>query len=357
MQPLFRDDPGQLSIERDGPLDCLMTIFRYTDGAVASTALFVYIIAGLSLSLTLSLWLSDVSILILSLLGFLGLCIYCAHLLVLCAYLAHECMHNTVFKRPHHNNRLGAILLWVLGAAYLPYGDLKTKHLRHHTERRDVLAVNYRQRLQRNPLLYRLVLCAQWLHVPAVEVYTHWLSMTAPFYLSGKAHLRGRIIIVALSRCLLFAVLIWLNPLALAVLLVAELLCYLVLGFMDAYQHTYTVEIEVSDEKTATPFDRQFEEEHTYTNLISARWPWLNLFVLNFCYHNVHHWKSGEPWYRLPTLHRQRYSGECRNTISLPNQLKNYHKYRTIRINPNVNQADGDMQVLGAAGVSFLVGV
>ena len=46
--------------------------------------------------------------------------------------------------------------------------------------------------------------------------------------------------------------------------------------------------------------DRQYEEDNTYSNLLSTRYPWLNLLVLNFCYHNVHHNKPSEPWYRLP---------------------------------------------------------
>jgi fatty acid desaturase len=51
--------------------------------------------------------------------------------------------------------------------------------------------------------------------------------------------------------------------------------------------------------------DRVYEQAHTFSNPLSLRHPWVNLFVLNFGYHNAHHAKPTTPWFRLPALHRE----------------------------------------------------
>ena len=56
---------------------------------------------------------------------------------------------------------------------------------------------------------------------------------------------------------------------------------------MDAFQHIYQVRINLDEEKVYPEFDRDYEEAHTWSNLLSEKHPWLNLLVLNFCYHNV----------------------------------------------------------------------
>ena len=64
--------------------------------------------------------------------------------------------------------------------------------------------------------------------------------------------------------------------------------------------------------------DLRYEYENTYSNLLSERWRWLNLLVLNFPYHNAHHVRPGVPWYRLPALHRSLYGEKDRQVIRLP---------------------------------------
>lgn len=339
-----------------------MTIYRYRDGALANTTLIIFIVAGLITTIILSRWITHwlaeqnfwASYLMVLLPAGL-LILFLAQVLVLAAYLAHECMHNTLFKMPKYNDHLGAVLTWLLGAAYQPYAVLKEKHLRHHTERRDVLAIDYRQRLSRSPALFACIKFLQWCHLPAAELYTHSLSFLSPFILPQKRHLRLRVLMVAISRLAFYVLLYQISWLLLTVYIIALVLCIAVLGFMDAYQHTYTLELSLEQPKTRSPFNRDYEEQHTFTNLISTRYPWLNLAVLNFCYHNAHHWKSGEPWYRLPNLHRQRYGDSSENYIPFGKQLTCYHRYRTQRIRANLNQADS--AAIGAAGVSFLVGV
>ena len=54
--------------------------------------------------------------------------------------------------------------------------------------------------------------------------------------------------------------------------------------------------------------------------------------MLNFCYHNVHHQKPSEPWYRLPALHDKCYPHGCQQLVPLPKQLANFRRYRMERI-------------------------
>jgi fatty acid desaturase len=121
---------------------------------------------------------------------------------------------------------------------------------------------------------------------------------------------------------------------------------------MDAFQHSYDIHYRLLGPQLKPARDRLYEEEHTYTNLLSTKYPLANLLVLNFSYHNVHHQKPNEPWYRLPQLHRKLYADGCAQIVPLSQQLAHFHRYRIDRI----HHADS-AKVTGADGVSFLVGI
>ena len=83
-----------------------------------------------------------------------------------------------------------------------------------------------------------------------------------------------------------------------------------VLRFADAYQHTYEA-FAVLEDGGKLPEDkrrdRSYEQQNTYSNVVSERWPALNLLLLNFSFHNAHHEKPVAPRYRLPKLHAELY--------------------------------------------------
>lgn len=136
-------------------------------------------------------------------------------------------------------------------------------------------------------------------------------------------------------------------------LVIAAYLIFLrVLGFMDAFQHIYEVRLNLDEENNTQEFDRDYEEKHTWSNLLSEKHEWINLLVLNFCYHNVHHYRPGEPWCRLPRQHAEKYSAN-QPTLALNKQLQDFHRYRSQRL----LQVRYDDVNYGAAGVSFLAGV
>jgi len=326
-----------------------MTVFRYKDAILPNTLLCVYSIAIIALIFIL-----------LPTANFVVWCVatlLLVHWLVLVAYFVHELMHGTVFKSQQWNKRLGAILCWLLGAGYSRYDDLKDKHLRHHTERMDVLALDYQVFLQQHPLLKRCVMALHKAYLPGLEWLSRILGMMSPFFIDAKKTQRGRVVLVLLSRLVFFAALAAIGWSVLLAYWVANLLCMLVLGFMDCYQHTFEVKLSLTDKRSAPTLSRDYEELHTYTNLVSARWPLFNLLVLNFCYHNVHHWRSGEPWYRLPQLHAERYPQGTEQVVPLTEQVGNYVRYRVERILPASETQQIPTEKLGATGVSFLVGV
>jgi len=287
-----------------------------------------------------------------------------AHTLVWSAYLLHDCAHHAVFAAPTANDRLGGLLSCLNGACLASYARLKKKHLRHHADRLDVVTFDYRAVLKDAPAWVRhLVLVLEWAYVPAVELLMHGFVIAMPFQCGTRGE-RLRIMLLMVVRIAMFATLALISIKALLLYAVAYLIFLHVLRFMDAFQHTY--EIFVSPSAIPAPPDprrtRRYEYENTYSNLVSVRWPWLNLLVLNFPYHNAHHTQTGAPWYRLPALHRALYGDRDPQVIPSRTLLANYHRHRVARIlacDYGAVEADGARAsgFVGAVGVSFLTAV
>lgn len=133
------------------------------------------------------------------------------------------------------------------------------------------------------------------------------------------------------------------------------------LNLDDAFHHTFD-QYFVDDEQAEVPMegkDRVYEQANTWSNVVSARHPWLNWLTLNFGYHNAHHEKVAVPWYRLPQLHRELYGEQSRELMDWPELLRTFHRNRIRRVldddygavGEGSNRADG---FVGAHGVSFL---
>ena len=339
----MRDDPRILHMPR---------LLRYHDGFVPNTLALGYGLAGYAGGLLLIT--SD------SILPALTGVFLLAHALVIAAYLLHECAHNTIFRDNRLNARLGAILSWLVGSAYGDYDGIRHKHFRHHVDRADIVAFDFRGYLHRHPGLLRTIQALEWAYVPAVDLLMHALVLILPFVLPSRRPNRRRVVLVLASRVLFFALLAAVSPWALLLHGLAYLLFLHVLRFMDVHQHTYPLFETLEGDRDAAQvrFDRAHEERNTYSNLVSTRHPWLNLLTLNFGYHNAHHARPTEPWYRLPALHRQLY-GESLTDRVLPvsRLLASYHRHRVARV-LNADEPDGRITdpagFIGVVGVSFL---
>lgn len=333
--------------------------YKYPDALLPNSLAFAYAFGGYALGLLLitrdSLWLNAGGVLLL------------AHAMIIAAYLVHECGHNTLFATNEGNARMGRVLMWLCGGSYCTYEDIRQKHFRHHVDRADVVAFDYRPKLAQYPCTVKILHALEWLYIPAFDLLMHVLVIVLPFTYEPRFKRRGHVLRMLLARGLFFGALAWYAPKVLLLYPLAYLLMLHVLRFMDAFQHTYDVDDRLDQPRPAViPHDAAYEHRNTFTNLHSVKHPWLNLFTLNFGYHNVHHDKPVQPWYRLPALQKELYGeGDDPTGQSLPfaNQLRAYHRHRVHRL-LNADPADMGLEkvplaergrdFIGVDGVSFL---
>ena len=285
-----------------------------------------------------------------------------AHSMIIAAYLLHDCGHNAIFKSAQHNAYLGYALNWITGSCYGRYEDIRYKHMRHHVDNCDPVSFDYRTFLRKHPMLERLVFALEWAYIPAVEFMMHGMLILAPWFLPSKSKQKARVARVVVIRGALLIAVAAVSLKALFLYALAQMLLLTVLRFMDCYQHNYEVVFNLDDPQAKFPYrgDAKFEQANTYSNLLSHQWPWINLLVLNFCYHNAHHEKPVLGWYRLPALHREMGDALVPQTLSFWDQAKCFHRYRLQRIyaedygNDEVKASVEAGKAVGVDALSFL---
>ena len=331
--------------------------FRHPDGALPNTLALAYALAGYAGGL----WLMATA----SWPWALAATLWFAHALIISAYLFLEFAHGTVFLKPEVNTRGGVLMTWLTGSCYARYEHLRRKHMRHHVDRADVISLDTKTLLQSSPAWVRRgVLALEWAYVPAVELLMHAYVIALPFLNSQRSADRGRVLAILVIRGSAFAALAVVAPRALLLYGIAYLIMITVLRFADAFQHTYDAYAILESEQVPADKlrDKAYEQANTYSNLASLRWPWLNLLLLNFPFHNAHHEKPTAPWYRLPALHHELYGDAPAQAIPMAKLLLPFHRHRVTRVladdygevDPRADHATG---FVGAVSVSFLTAV
>ena len=255
------------------------------------------------------------------------------HAMVIAAYMVHECSHNTVFISNRDNARLGEALLWVVGSNYGTYEDIRYKHFRHHVDNDDVVWFDYEVFFKRHPLVLYITKALEWCYIPAHCLIMHFVTMLSGFLIPERRDQRGRNLFVILLRGGLFLLLCLLSPKAGLLYVLAYMMMVTVLRFMDSLEHDYPYRLNLyTDEPSPHKGDLGWEQEHTFSPVISLRVDCLNWLVLNFGYHIAHHAKPTTPWFRLPDLHRELFGNREDGIIPFRAQLKIFHKYRINRI-------------------------
>jgi fatty acid desaturase len=289
-----------------------------------------------------------------------------AHGMVIAAYLIHECGHNTVFRRNAHNATLGTALTWLCGAAYGTYEDIRYKHFRHHVDNDDVVWFDYEAFFKRHPLIYRATVALEYIYIPAHDLLMHFIMVFCSFIIPERIDQRRRNVTVIVVRGGVFFALVWLSPKVALLYAIAYMLMMTVLRFMDSLQHDYGYHLNLfTDERSGRKGDLEWEQLHTFSNVISFNHVWPNWLVLNFGYHNAHHARPTTPWYELPALHRELFGDNPENVIPLWPQLKLFHRYRHYRIfhdAPGLPDVEGrdflraarEAKVTGGNAASFL---
>jgi fatty acid desaturase len=231
--------------------------------------------------------------------------------------------------------------------------------MRHHTDRADVVAFDFRAILLRHPLRLKTLQALEWAWIPAVDLYMHGLVLTLPFLQADRRALRARVLTVLLVRVGLFALLALVSLKALLLYALAYLLFLHLPRFMDVHQHTYELTESLAAVRAPLPDgrDRAYEERNTFSNPVSLRHPWLNLLWLNFGYHNAHHVHPTTPWYALPALHRELYGDSCAQALPFAALVRAYARHRVARVlnaDPPDMRVDVPQDFVGVVGVSFL---
>jgi fatty acid desaturase len=279
------------------------------------------------------------------------------HSLVTATNLAHEFIHGNIFKDRAANAWWGQLMTHLNGACYAPWKNLSDFHLNHHLDRADVVrfdAVGYMQQIP--PGLRSIYVALEWLYFPILEMDLRWRIILDPWLDRDKRSRSGRNLLLMLYRTLAFGVLAWVSLKAVLLYFIAYVCFVNVMRFMDAFQHTYEY---VLVGQTLHKRDRAYEQANTFSNLVSVRYPWLNLLFLNFGYHNAHHHNMSCPWHELPELHSKLYGNSDLNVIPLSQLVFNYHSFRIDRLfngQGEVNTA-AEMDLnnfIGGVTVSFL---
>ena len=330
----------------------MTALWRESEGALPNTLALAYATLGWLASFTLmaaeAWWWNAFGVLL------------CTHTMVIAAYLVHEAAHYTLFASPAINRLAGETVNFVAGSAYASFERIRHMHLRHHRDRADVTCFDVREFLQTHAAIRRMVCALEWAYVPAVEIIMHLQVIVRPFVVpSQRKHLPRAAAMLAL-RVGLLASLASVSVKALVLYGISYWCLITTLNFFDAFHHTF--EQYFADADAPVPMngrDRAYEQANTFSNVISARRPWLNLLTLNFGYHNAHHERAAVPWYRLPSLHAELFGDSPRELMPLTQLLRTFHANRLRRIleegygevGNGPNRADG---FVGAHGVSFL---
>jgi fatty acid desaturase len=281
------------------------------------------------------------------------------HTLVWSAYLIHELMHGNLFRQPEWNAWLGQIMIFLNGSCYCRYHALAGNHLAHHKNRADFSPFSIPVFLRSLPKpILQIIVALEWCYFPALNFILRWIAALSPFLGEKRRDERLRNALLLVIRGGLFTALAIYSPRALVLYFLAYICFINILRFVDCFQHTYTVfQLGQSMPKYAL----EHEENNTFSNLISRRWAWLNLLLLNFGYHNAHHRVMRCPWYLLPKLDLELYPRDYRQYLTLPELVGNYHHFRIQRLFEGQGQVeDGDRGLnidhfIGGIGVSFLI--
>lgn len=282
-----------------------------------------------------------------------------SHSLICSAYLSHELMHSTIFATRQANAAWGTVMLWLNGGCYATFQELALRHIAHHVDRVDFSSFDLAATIRSLPTLLRQgVLVLEWLYIPVISFWVQWRSIISPFRNPARRQQRRQVLLTLLIRGALFTMLAIASPKALILYFLAYVVMVTVLRWQDAFQHTY----EVFPVGSSLPKrDRQHEQANTFSTNLSKRFPWLNLLLLNFGYHNAHHEVMKCPWHSLPELDRALFAGDEVHYVPLSQLLLSYHRFRVSRIfsgqgiavDPQGNPTPDTFY--GAVGVSFLV--
>lgn len=217
-----------------------------------------------------------------------------AHSLLVASVFIHEFIHGSVFKSQLLNIFWGRVMMHLNGACYATWKQISEHHINHHVYITDFIPFDYANVKKWSPWLRKTIQVLEWLYIPAFEYLIRLEIITSPFTNPRKHHLRKRTLFIFAYRMAIFALLAFASLKAFLLYTLAYFCFVSMMRFVETFHHTfvYTVQGE-----TPVKQNRAYEQKNTFSNVVSVRYPWLNLLYLNFGYHNAHHYNMRCPWY------------------------------------------------------------
>jgi len=315
-------------------MNSIIKIFHEPQGLYFHGAALLYGVAGYVAGLfglfSESLWINA------------GATILLGHAMTICAYMIHECGHNTVFRSNEANARLGRFLNWICGTAYGTFEDIRYKHFRHHMDNDDAVWFMCDEFFEQHPKLVQWIRFLEWFYIPAHDMVMHFITVFGAFIIPHRKDQRLRNAVVIIVRGGLFFAVLFIYPKAAVLYLVAYMIMMHILRFKDGLQHDYDGNPTLFVEDPPSRFGgRATEQAHTFSNPECLRYDWPNYLTLCFGFHNAHHKRPTVPWYRLPAYHREQFGTDPEKVIPLASQLSMYHRYRVQRVTHSGGELDG----------------
>ena len=239
----------------------------------------------------------------------------------------------------------------------------------HHRDRADTVEFDYRAFVARFRGLKAAVLALEWAFVPATELLMHARTALSPLAwpdspLHRASTCAGLLAVAALH----WRLLVQGGFVAVAAYFFSTCGLIHVLSYHDCFAHTYTVVDPTQRGYRPGPADRSaaYEEANTYSTVVSASMPWLNVLTLHFGLHNAHHRSTGTPWHQLPALHAKLYGARldaCPQLLTWRQLRHTWVRNRLRRVleedygcvHPGAGLAPQRVKdFVGSLGVSFL---
>ncbi len=270
-----------------------------------------------------------------------GATLLLGHAMTICAYMIHECGHNTVFRSNDTNAKLGRFLNWICGTSYGTFEDIRYKHFRHHMDNDDAVWFMCDEFLDKHPRLVEWIRFLEWFYIPAHDMIMHFITVFTAFIIPQRKEQKLRNVLVILIRGGVFFTVLIYYPKAALLYLLAYMIMMHILRFKDGVQHDYDGNPTLFEEEPESRYGgRPTEQAHTFSNPECLEYDWPNYFTLCFGFHNAHHHRPTVPWYQLPAYHREQFGTDPEKVIPFRVQLKMYHKYRVQRVTHSGGELD-----------------
>eukprot|EP00121_Abeoforma_whisleri_P000024 Awhi_evm1s23 len=209
-------------------------------------------------------------------------------------------------------------------------------HVDHHISKVDYEVFNSAELVKSMPrILKSLLYTLEFFMVPAHGFFLRIRAVLGPWWHPDRKHAQVSTAMVFIARLTALIILgqefenyFWF-PLG---YFLAHSMAIQIQRFGDCFSHAY--EIYPVGTKVERK-DKEYDMEKTYSIIFPSSLRWMGVFfMLNFNFHNAHHYNTNVPWYALPVYHDMIDSKTPKNQyeLSFSEAISNFFSQRLIRI-------------------------